>query len=303
MTTLVLSQAKQLAERFGILDIEASELVNVLKQTAFKTKDTVSDAQLGALLIVAAQYNLNPFTRELFAYPDKNNGIVPVVSIDGWSRIINDNPQMDGIEFNYSENTSKHKQKTCYEWIECVIYRKDRSKPIVIRERFEEVVRDANFVTPWDSHPSRMHRHKSMIQCARIAFGFGGIFDQDEAERIVGGTVIDNETGEVTGKPDIKPQRKAAPKQENEDVKAEPKQAEAKKPEPQTDQAQDSQSPEPEQVQGDLMPKPGQLKWIEQKCASLGLDVADTLGAHGIESLEKMTLAEWETVKKDLMSL
>ena len=30
-----------------------------------------------------------------------------------------------------------------------------------------------------------MLRHKAMIQCARLAFGFGGIYDQDEAERIV----------------------------------------------------------------------------------------------------------------------
>jgi hypothetical protein len=30
-----------------------------------------------------------------------------------------------------------------------------------------------------------MLRHKAMIQCARLAFGFAGIFDQDEAERIV----------------------------------------------------------------------------------------------------------------------
>ncbi|MDD8914931.1 phage recombination protein Bet, partial [Escherichia coli] len=29
--------------------------------------------------------------------------------------------------------------------------------------------------------------HKSMIQCSRIAFGFVGIFDQDEAERIIEG--------------------------------------------------------------------------------------------------------------------
>ncbi|MCO2532685.1 phage recombination protein Bet, partial [Pseudomonas aeruginosa] len=31
----------------------------------------------------------------------------------------------------------------------------------------------------------RMLRHKAMIQCARLAFGFAGIYDQDEAERIV----------------------------------------------------------------------------------------------------------------------
>jgi hypothetical protein len=29
-----------------------------------------------------------------------------------------------------------------------------------------------------------MHRHKSLIQAARIAFGFSGIYDEDEAERI-----------------------------------------------------------------------------------------------------------------------
>jgi hypothetical protein len=38
---------------------------------------------------------------------------------------------------------------------------------------------------PWQSHPKRMLRHKAMIQCARLAFGYVGIYDQDEAERIV----------------------------------------------------------------------------------------------------------------------
>ena len=51
-----------------------------------------------ALCVVAQQYGLNPFTRELYAFPDRNNGIVPVVGVDGWSRIINDNPQFDGMD-------------------------------------------------------------------------------------------------------------------------------------------------------------------------------------------------------------
>ena len=41
-----------------------------------------------------------------------------------------------------------------------------------------------------------MLRHKAMIQCARLAFGYGGIYDQDEAERIV--ESIDATTGEIT---------------------------------------------------------------------------------------------------------
>jgi phage recombination protein Bet len=134
-----------------------------------------------ALMIVAKQYSLNPWAREIYAYPDKG-GIVPVVGVDGWARIINNHPQIDGIEFIYSKETTEWKKKCVHEWIECVITRKDRSKPIVVREYFDEVCRMVSYSTPWDSHPKRMHRHKAMIQCARIAFGFGGIYDSDEAE-------------------------------------------------------------------------------------------------------------------------
>lgn len=164
-------------------EVAADKLLETLKLTCFKTKEPINNAQMMALLVVADQYNLNPFTREIFAYPDKV-GIVPVVGVDGWSRIINDNPMMDGIEFVYSPDTKDHKGKIVHEWIDCIIYRKDRSVPTKVREYFDEVVRIVNFSTPWDSHPHRMHRHKTLIQCARIAFGFGGIYDEDEAARI-----------------------------------------------------------------------------------------------------------------------
>lgn len=204
MSNLITQQVDKLASSFGLQP--SPELYSVLKATAFKAKDEVSDAQLSALLIVANQYGLNPWTKEIYAYPDKNNGIVPVVGVDGWSRIVNNNPMLDGISFTYSDETVMHKGKTCHVWIDCIIHRKDRQHPIVVRELFEEVVRNANFATPWDTHPNRMHRHKVLIQCARLAFGFGGIYDMDEAERIIEATpekAIDPNTGEI--KPKAKP--------------------------------------------------------------------------------------------------
>ena len=84
-SSLVVQQASKLAGIFNIP--ESEDLINVLKATAFKGQ--VSDAQMTALLIVANQYTLNPWTKEIYAFPDKNNGIVPVVGVDGWSRIIN----------------------------------------------------------------------------------------------------------------------------------------------------------------------------------------------------------------------
>ena len=84
---------------------------------------------------------------------------------------MNEHPQFDGIDFEQDAESCT-----------CIIYRKDRTRPIKVTEWMGECKRGTG---PWSSHPRRMLRHKAMIQCARLAFGFGGIYDQDEAERIV----------------------------------------------------------------------------------------------------------------------
>ena len=167
MTNALTTLTQTLATKLDMGDGEG--LIETLKATAFKGQ--VSDAQMTALLVVANQYALNPWVKEIYAFPDKQNGIVPVVGVDGWSRIINSHPQFDGMEFEQDAESCT-----------CVIYRKDRGRPIKVTEWMSECKRGTG---PWSSHPKRMLRHKAMIQCARLAFGFGGIYDQDEAERIV----------------------------------------------------------------------------------------------------------------------
>lgn len=170
MTSALVNLSSALSERLG-MGSSGSEVAETLKSTAFKGSTQVSDAQMIALMIVAQQYGLNPFVRELYAFPDKG-GIVPVVSVDGWSRIMNTHPQFDGMDF-----TSDVESCTC------IIYRKDRTHPTSATEYMDECKRDNS--PAWKSHPRRMLRHKAMIQAARLAFGFTGIYDQDEAERIV----------------------------------------------------------------------------------------------------------------------
>lgn len=167
MSTALTTLTHKLAARFDMGD--GRELLDTLKATAFRGQ--VSDAQMTALLVVANQYGLNPWTKEVYAFPDKNNGIVPVVGVDGWTRILNANPEFDGMEFEQDAESCT-----------CRIYRKDRNHPTVVTEYMTECRRDTG---PWKSHPRRMLRHKAMIQAARLAFGYGGIYDQDEAERIV----------------------------------------------------------------------------------------------------------------------
>lgn len=186
MSTALATLTSSLATRLGMGD--GSGLMETLKQTAFKGQ--VSDAQMTALMIVANQYGLNPWTKEIYAFPDRNNGIIPVVGVDGWSRIINTNSQFDGMDFQQDEDSCT-----------CVIYRKDRAHPIKVTEFMAECRRD--IPGPWKTHPRRMLRHKAMIQCARLAFGYVGIFDEDEAERISEATSARGMRHSPTGTPEI----------------------------------------------------------------------------------------------------
>lgn len=176
----------RIADRYHV---DADKMAITLKATAFRAKSgEISNEQLMMLLVVADQYKLNPFTAEIFAFPSSERGVVPIVSVDGWIRIINEHPQLAGFGFEYDPEG---------EWIECSIERKDRNRIVTVREYLVECKRNTG---PWTSHPQRMLRHKTFIQCARLAFGFAGIYDQDEAERIVEGTVLPGTNGKPATK-------------------------------------------------------------------------------------------------------
>ena len=189
MSNALTTLTSKLAAKLDMGD-DGIDLIETLKATAFKGE--VTNAQMTALMVVANQYGLNPWTKEIYAFPDKNNGIVPVVGVDGWARIINDNPQFDGMEFAQSDEMVRMPgaNSDAPAWIECAMYRKDRTRPVIIREYLDEAYREpfkgkfGPVIGPWQTHPKRFLRHKAMIQCARMAFGYGGIYDQDEAERI-----------------------------------------------------------------------------------------------------------------------
>lgn len=135
-----------------------------------------SKEQVAAFLLVADQHNLNPLTKEIYAFPSKGGGVVPIVGYDGWLRLMNSHPQADGIEL--VENRDGGKLISCT----AKVYRKDRAHPTVVTEYLAECIRSTE---PWGKWPTRMLRNKAAIQGIRAAFGFAGIYDPDEAERII----------------------------------------------------------------------------------------------------------------------
>jgi phage recombination protein Bet len=170
----------RLAERNG-MDPRAFEMS--LRETILPDKYAkASSATIAAFLIVADQYKLNPFTKEIFAFETRGGGIMPIVSIDGWYKIANSHPKFDGWEHEDERDEGGHVVSTTVK-----MHRKDRAHPTVVTEYMSECARNSE---PWKKWPARMLRHKAFIQAARAAFGFAGIYDPDEGERIQEADVI-----------------------------------------------------------------------------------------------------------------
>jgi len=156
-----------MAER---LNVEPAKLFDTLKSTVFKG---ASNEEMLALVVVANEYGLNPLLKEMYAFPAKGGGIVPLVGIDGWTKIVNRQPNFDGVEFRDVVNENGELVA-----MDCLMYRKDRSHPVIVRERMSECARNTE---PWTKMGSRMLRHRVYIQAARLAFGISGLVDEDEA--------------------------------------------------------------------------------------------------------------------------
>ena len=166
--------SKLLVAMAGKANLDPVEYENTLRKTIVPGNCTPE--QFTTFLMVASEYDLNPITKQVYAFPAKGGGIQPIVSIDGWIKIINSHKDYDGMEF-----TDNLDDKSEIISITCRIFRKDRKHPIEVTEYLKECFKPTD---PWKKWPGRMLRHKATIQAARYAFGLSGIVDQDEAERM-----------------------------------------------------------------------------------------------------------------------
>jgi len=192
-----LSILQAVANRYGM---EPDTFEKTLLATV--VPDKITKEQFWACLVVANEYRLNPLTKEIYFFPARGGGVVPMVGVDGWARIINDHPGFDGMEFDTSFRDEKPYSVTCK------MFRKDRVRPIAVTEFYSECFRSTD---PWKTAPARMLRHKAMIQAARYAFGFSGIYDEDDAEKIRGDQARDVTPPRSAPKPPAAPQTALTP--------------------------------------------------------------------------------------------
>ena len=196
-------EEKRVAKRGkpNILDIMAAKynldpekFKATIKATVMRpSKDgrQATDEEFMAFLMVANKYDLDPFTNEIYAFPAKRGGIIPVIGVDGYVRKICNHSEFNGMEIEFSEEkVTPEGGKVCPEWCEVKLYRKGVERPIVVREYLDEVYRKTEYTSPWQTHTKRMLRHKTIIQAGRVAGFLVGVYDEDEAQRIIEAEIV-----------------------------------------------------------------------------------------------------------------
>ena len=157
-------------------------------------KTSIEDDDFLRLLQACKKYGLDPLNKEIYPYFNMDGSMTPTLTIDGWLKLVNSQPDYEGYEQSFSQEMIDipGTNKKVVAWYEVKIFRKSLPRPIVVREYFDEVFRgvkrtdrngrDLGYAkTPWISCPNRMMRHRTFIQCARYAFPCGGLGYEDGA--------------------------------------------------------------------------------------------------------------------------
>ncbi|MEI6470549.1 MAG: recombinase RecT [Betaproteobacteria bacterium] len=147
--------------------IAAAQLIEIDPLELFAWMDlskAVPEKNWLCLLRLIQEYRLDPLKEELFFHRYDNGQWQVLISVDGWIKLISRHPHFMGMAFTESSQMINDIPT----WIECAIYRSDRTMPMVVREYFVEVKQE----TPiWQKMPRRILRHRALQQCARLSFG------------------------------------------------------------------------------------------------------------------------------------
>ncbi|BEI37626.1 recombinase RecT [Polynucleobacter sp. HIN7] len=151
------------------LDRLVTEVANTLGITSqelshWAKEAVVPEEVLNLILRTALRLNLNPLLGQIDWELNLDGSYEVYIPIDGWIAMIHREPSFKGLTFSQATETEEGVPL----WMECSIYRADLIQPVTVREYYAELKTDHPI---WMQMPRRMLRHKTLQQCARLAFG------------------------------------------------------------------------------------------------------------------------------------
>lgn len=121
---------RELGKAANHLDIDEKELQAWLDQQI-----EVPAKNILALLRSMQSLHLDPLSEEIGLIQYKDGHWQGFITIEGCSKLLNQHPQFSGLVFNQADTLIDGVP----EWIECSIYRQDRTIPTTVREHLMEV--------------------------------------------------------------------------------------------------------------------------------------------------------------------
>ncbi len=147
------------------LIIETTQVLGIDPQELHEWSDDtpVPTEVLKKILLTAKSFKLNPHLGHIAWETNEENAWCIYIPIDGWIELIHREPTFQGLSFNQAAET----ENAIPIWMECTIYCSDLNHPVTVREYYTELKTDHPI---WQQMPRRMLRHKTLQQCARLAF-------------------------------------------------------------------------------------------------------------------------------------
>lgn len=208
MSSELVLASTQLSQRLGV---EKGAMLATIKAQCFKSArpDEITDAQLAAFVSVAQAVGVNPLLPGmLYAYPERNGGIMPIVGPDGVFSMLSSNPEIEGWSTKHETidgepactATIKHKRLG------------DITKTVFLSEW--KVGNNPN----WATRPRHMLEIRALKQCARQVI-HGVPLDEDERSEAlknvthsVGATVDPSQVdGPLTGSATVESAQQGQP--------------------------------------------------------------------------------------------
>jgi len=131
------------------------------------------DSDFAALLLTARAHDLSPIMREMWLFPGQNRSVRPVISHDGWFKILTRHPRYVHHVFREGEDDDGR-------YGEVDIFTRESCANDLPPYQHREYLREVTKGPTWKTYPKRMLRGRTISQGARHCFGIAGV-DPDEA--------------------------------------------------------------------------------------------------------------------------
>lgn len=182
-----IQQLDPVVEFFSPLAKDTRVSVNALIQVVVgklqqaKGNQPVQPEELIQYAALCQNAGLNPVTTEVSPLVQRGR-ISLIIGVDGWTRIARTDPNFDGIEFKFSEETVRVGNNEVPKYIDTYVYFKNRSHASFWRTSFNEARRDTSPV--WTSMPLQMLQNRATTNAIKRAFGLSGFVDSEDAQYI-----------------------------------------------------------------------------------------------------------------------